>query len=68
MKLLILLTRTVPDDPYCAPGTNIIGVFTKEGLEKYYQLHPEISDDSDYEETDIELDDMDADPDGFVTY
>jgi hypothetical protein len=65
---LILLTKTIPDDPYCAPGTNIIGVFTEEGLEKYYKLHPEIQDDRDYEETEIEVDDMKSDPDGFVTY
>lgn len=68
MTLLILLTKTITDDPYCAPGTNIIGVFTEEGLEKYYKLHPEIQNDRDYEETEIEVDDMDVDPDGFVTY
>jgi hypothetical protein len=47
------------------PATSIVGVFTEEGLEKYYQLHPEIQDDRDYEETEIELDDLDVDPTGF---
>lgn len=62
---MILLTKTVPDDPYCMPATSIVGIFTEEGLGKYYQLHPEIQDDRDYEETEIELDDLDVDPTGF---